>query len=65
MVPNIDFGITSQDSSTLEGHWEELLRFHRDFYIPEDLNAEELSQFPLLDDEWLTPDHNGTSIDDC
>ena len=54
-MPNIDFGISPQDSSFLEKRW--LLRFHRDFYLPEDLTSDQLKQLvPPLDDEWLTPD---------
>ena len=52
-VPNIDFGTSSQDPLFLERRWEELLRFHRDFYLPENLRPDELRQLPPLDDEWM------------
>ena len=55
-VPNIDFGVASQESSFLDHRWEELLRFHRDFYLPDTLTADELNSLPPLDEEWMTPD---------
>ena len=50
-VPNIDFGMTSNTSSFLEQRWEDLLRFHRDYYLPEDLTSNDLTTLPPLSDE--------------
>ena len=55
-VPNVDFGLAILDSSFLNKRWDELLRFHRDFYLPENLTSEEFNSLPPLDEEWISRD---------
>ena len=55
-VPNVDFGLAPMESIFFEKRWEDLLRFHRELYLPENLTQDELRSLPPLDEEWIPRD---------